>query len=106
MTPTEVDYFFFHQANAKMLKAIAGNLMKVFEITDVACEHKIPSSISFLGNTSVATIPKLFDLVKKKEIDGFPLKKGQTYVFASVGAGMHCNAIIYCSWTVVFWLSF
>ena len=97
MTPTEVDYFFFHQANAKMLKAIAGNLMKVFEITDVAYEHKIPSSISFLGNTSVATIPTLFDLVKKKEIDGFPLKKGQTYVFASVGAGMHCNAIIYRS---------
>lgn len=97
MTPNEVDYFFFHQANAKMLKAIAGNLMKVYEITDVAYEHKIPSSISFLGNTSVATIPTLYDLVQKKEIDGFPLKKGQTYVFASVGAGMHCNAVIYRS---------
>lgn len=97
MTPREVDYFFFHQANAKMLKAIAGNLMKAFAITEVDYSQKIPSSISFLGNTSVATIPTLFDLVKNNEIEGFPLKKGQTYVFASVGAGMHCNAIIYQS---------
>ncbi len=95
LTPRDVDYFFFHQANAKMLKAIAGNLMKAYAITDVDYSQKIPSSISFLGNTSVATIPTLFDLVKNKAIKGFPLKKGQTYVFASVGAGMHCNAIVY-----------
>lgn len=97
MDPSEVDYFFFHQANAKMLRAIAGNLMRTFDLKDVDYSKKIPNSISFLGNTSVATIPTLFDLVKNKEIEGFPLKKGQTYVFASVGAGMHCNAIIYQS---------
>lgn len=97
MTPEEVDYFFFHQANAKMLRAIAANLMREYKIDSNDYEHKIPSSISFLGNTSVATIPTLFDLVKKNEIDGFPLEKGQTYVFASVGAGMHCNAIVYRS---------
>lgn len=95
MTPREIDYFFFHQANAKMLKAIAGNLMKAYDITNVDYAQKIPSSISFLGNTSVATIPTLFDLVKNKIVEGFPLEKGQTYVFASVGAGMHCNAIVY-----------
>lgn len=95
MSPKEVDYFFFHQANAKMLKAIAGNLMKAFDISDHDFAHKIPSSISFLGNTSVATIPTLYDLVKNNRIEGYPLKKGQTYVFASVGAGMHCNAFVY-----------
>ncbi len=97
ITPDEVDYFFFHQANAKMLRVIARNLMNLYDLEATAYEHKIPSSIHFLGNTSVATIPTLFDLVNKNKIEGFSLKKGQTYVFASVGAGMHCNAVIYKS---------
>ena len=95
--PDDVDYFFFHQANAKMLRAIASNLMDLYNITDDAYVHKIPSSIGFLGNTSVATIPTLFDLVSKGKMDGFTLEEGQTYVFASVGAGMHCNAVVYKS---------
>lgn len=52
---------------------------------------------SFLGNTSVATIPTLFDLEDKNKMEGFSLKKRQTYVFASVGAGMHCYALVYKS---------
>jgi len=97
ITPSEVDYFFFHQANAKMLRVIASNLMDLYGITDQQYVNKIPSSISFLGNTSVATIPTLFDLVNKQQMEGFTLKEGQTYVFASVGAGMHCNAVVYKS---------
>jgi len=97
ITPSEVDYFFFHQANAKMLRVIASNLMDLYGITDQQYVDKIPSSISFLGNTSVATIPTLFDLVNKQQMEGFALKEGQTYVFASVGAGMHCNAVVYKS---------
>lgn len=97
ITPSEVDYFFFHQANAKMLRVIASNLMDLYGITDQQYVDKIPSSISFLGNTSVATIPSLFDLVNKQQMEGFTLKEGQTYVFASVGAGMHCNAVVYKS---------
>jgi 3-oxoacyl-[acyl-carrier-protein] synthase-3 len=97
ITPSEVDYFFFHQANAKMLRVIASNLMDLYGITDQQYVNKIPSSISFLGNTSVATIPMLFDLVNKQQMEGFTLKEGQTYVFASVGAGMHCNAVVYKS---------
>ena len=97
ITPSEVDYFFFHQANAKMLRVIASNLMDLYGITDQQYVDKIPSSISFLGNTSVATIPTLFDLVNKQQMEGFTLKEGQTYVFASVGAGMHCNAVVYKS---------
>ncbi|MDB2672975.1 ketoacyl-ACP synthase III [Flavobacteriaceae bacterium] len=97
ITPSEVDYFFFHQANAKMLRVIASNLMDLYGITDQQYVDKIPSSISFLGNTSVATNPTLFDLVNKQQMEGFTLKEGQTYVFASVGAGMHCNAVVYKS---------
>ncbi len=95
LTPKDIDLFFFHQANAKMLTGIARNLMQLYGQENEAYEHKIPSSISFTGNTSVATIPTLFDLVKRGKMEGFELKSGQKYVFASVGAGMHCNAVVY-----------
>lgn len=94
-TPKDIDMFFFHQANEKMLVAIARNLMKLYHQEKEAYSHKIPSSIHFLGNTSVATVPTLFDLVKKGKVDNFELKAGQKYIFASVGAGMHCNAFVY-----------
>jgi 3-oxoacyl-[acyl-carrier-protein] synthase-3 len=97
INPSDVDYFFFHQANGKMLKVIAKNLMELYNIDDTSYQSKIPTSIEFLGNTSVATIPTLFDLVNKNKMEGFKLEKNQTYVFASVGAGMHCNSFIYKS---------
>ena len=97
INPKDVDYFFFHQANGKMLKVIASNLMKLYHIDDENDASKIPMSIEFLGNTSVATIPTLFDLVNKNKMEGFKLEKNQTYVFASVGAGMHCNSVVYKS---------
>ncbi|MFK7972290.1 MAG: 3-oxoacyl-ACP synthase III family protein [Bacteroidia bacterium] len=97
LTPRDVDMFFFHQANAKMLTVIARNLMKLYGQEKEEYAHKMPSSISFLGNSSVATVPTLFDLVRKGKIEGFSLQPGQTYVFASVGAGMHCNAVVYRS---------
>ena len=97
INPKDVDYFFFHQANGKMLKVIASNLMKLYDIDDENYASKIPMSIEFLGNTSVATIPTLFDLVNKNKMEGFELAKNQTYVFASVGAGMHCNSLVYRS---------
>ena len=95
LSPNDIDYFFFHQANAKMLRVIAHNLMRLFDSADSEYAHKIPSNIATTGNTSVATVPTLFDMVKNKQMEGFELKAGQTYVFASVGAGMHCNAFVY-----------
>jgi 3-oxoacyl-[acyl-carrier-protein] synthase-3 len=95
VNPKDVDYFFFHQANGKMLKVIASNLLKLYDIEDENYASKIPMSIEFLGNTSVATIPTLFDLVNKNKMEGFELAKNQTYVFASFGAIMHCNSVVY-----------
>jgi|TARA_B110001450_G_C17319453_1_gene358778 3-oxoacyl-[acyl-carrier-protein] synthase-3 len=69
-----------------MLRVIASNLIKIYGIEDESYKNKIPSSISFLGNTFVATIPTLFDLVNKNAMEGFELKENQTYLFASVGA--------------------
>ena len=55
----------------------------------------MPMSIQKLGNSSVATVPTLFDLVKNKQLENHELHKGDKVIFASVGAGMHINAIVY-----------
>lgn len=90
-----VDMFLFHQANAKMLCAIAKNLAGLYGVSADIFAGKIPSTIEFLGNTSVATIPTMLDLVLKNKLDGYNISDGQIAVMASVGAGMHCNAMVY-----------
>ena len=91
----DVDRFLFHQANAKMLAAIAKNLAEIYGVSVDTFDGKIPSTIEFLGNTSVATIPTMLDLIRKNKLDGYAITDGQISVMASVGAGMHCNALVY-----------
>jgi 3-oxoacyl-[acyl-carrier-protein] synthase III len=91
----DVDMFLFHQANGKMLSAIAHNIATLYERKDYNFEGKIPTTIEFLGNTSVATIPTMMDLIRQHKLGDFEFKKGQLVVMASVGAGMHCNALVY-----------
>lgn len=91
----DVDIFLFHQANAKMLCAIAKNLAGIYGVSADAFAGKIPSTIEFLGNTSVATIPTMLDLIRKNQLDGYSISEGQVAVMASVGAGMHCNSMVY-----------
>ena len=55
----------------------------------------MPMSIHKLGNSSVATIPTLYDLVKRGELSNHQLERGDIVMFASVGAGMNINAICY-----------
>jgi 3-oxoacyl-[acyl-carrier-protein] synthase-3 len=55
----------------------------------------LPMNIEVFGNSSVATIPTLFDLVKKTNYQGHKVFKGDIIMFASVGAGMNINAITY-----------
>ena len=55
----------------------------------------LPMNIEEFGNSSVATIPTLFDLVKKTNYKGHILSEGDIIMFASVGAGMNINAITY-----------
>ena len=52
-------------------------------------------SIHKLGNSSVATIPTLLDLVRKGTMAEHLLAKGDVILFASVGAGMNINAVCY-----------
>lgn len=58
-------------------------------------EDVMPMTIHELGNSSVATVPTLFDLVTRGKIEGQKLEKGDVVLFASVGAGMNVNAITY-----------
>jgi 3-oxoacyl-[acyl-carrier-protein] synthase-3 len=85
---------FIHQANEKMDEAIIKELYKLYGITTTP-ENIMPMSIHNLGNSSVATIPTLFDMVQKGLMPEHKLTAGDVILFASVGAGMNINAVCY-----------
>ncbi len=85
---------FIHQANEKMDEAIIKELYKLYGITN-APEHVMPMSIHNLGNSSVATVPTLLDMVRKGLMPQHKLQAGDIIMFASVGAGMNINAVCY-----------
>lgn len=82
-----------HQANEKMDEAIINRFYKLFNQT--APKDIMPMSIHDLGNSSVATVPTLFDLLIRGEIENQSIKKGDVLLFASVGAGMNINSFVY-----------
>lgn len=89
----QVKKIFIHQANEKMDEEIARRL---FESYGLPCPPGImPMNIQWLGNSSVATVPTLYHMVRKKEITGQEIFAGDVIVFASVGAGMSINAVCY-----------
>jgi len=55
----------------------------------------MPMTIAWLGNGSVATLPTMFDLLQKGKLDNQRLHSGDIALFASVGAGMNINAMVY-----------
>jgi len=91
---SDVNKFFLHQANEKMDEGFVKALYKLVGSKDVPT-NIMPMSIHQLGNSSVATIPTLYDLVKKNLMEGHSIATGDIVVFASVGAGMNINAICY-----------
>jgi 3-oxoacyl-[acyl-carrier-protein] synthase-3 len=92
-TIDDIKKIFIHQANEKMDEAIIERFYKMNDRQ--APETIMPMSIKTLGNSSVATIPTLYDLFLQGEFDHDELQKGDTIMFASVGAGMNINAIVY-----------
>ena len=89
----ELKKVFLHQANSKMDDAIIERFYKLYE-TDMP-EGIMPMTIHYLGNSSVATVPTLFDMVRKGEFEGHEINPGDVVLFASVGAGMNINAFTY-----------
>jgi 3-oxoacyl-[acyl-carrier-protein] synthase-3 len=90
----ELKKIFIHQANEKMDEAIIKRLYQLYGI-DEPPVNIMPMSIGWLGNSSVATIPTLFDLVRKEQLPPHQLHPGDVILFASIGAGMNINAVCY-----------
>ena len=89
----DVKKILIHQANEKMDEAIIDRFYKLYDKTAPA--NIMPMSIHDLGNSSVATVPTLFDLILQGQIDNHEINKGDILIFASVGAGMNINAFVY-----------
>jgi 3-oxoacyl-[acyl-carrier-protein] synthase-3 len=83
-----------HQANDKMDSAILQRLFKLYGKETIP-QDIMPMTISWLGNSSVATVPTLLDLIRKNKLNGHTIKEGDKIVMASVGAGMNINAVVY-----------
>ena len=89
----DIKKILIHQANEKMDEAIINRFYKLYD--KVAPEGIMPMSINFLGNSSVATVPTLYDLLLQGKLEDHEINKGDILLFASVGAGMNVNAFIY-----------
>lgn len=91
---SDINKFLFHQANAKMIEAILKRTQRQFGVRELN-PTVMPMTISWLGNSSVATIPTILDLLYKGKLEEHESRSGDIHVFASVGAGMNVNSIVY-----------
>jgi len=89
----DVKKILIHQANEKMDEAIVQRFYKLYDME--MPEGIMPMTINKLGNSSVATVPTLYDMILKGKLEGHSINKGDIILFASVGAGMNINAIVY-----------
>lgn len=76
----EIDLFLLHQANVRIIASVAKRL-------GVAIEH-FPVNLEHYGNTSAASVPILFDEVKKSG----SIKEGDKIVLAGFGGGLTWGA--------------
>ena len=90
---TTVKKILIHQANEKMDEAIIKRFYKLYGME--MPENIMPMTINKLGNTSVATVPTLYDLILKGNLGDHHFLTGDVIIFASVGAGMNINAMVY-----------
>lgn len=89
-----IDKILLHQANEKMDEAILKRLFKLYNIKEIP-EGIMPMIIERLGNSSVATVPTLFDLIQKGELPKHSFSTNDKILLASVGAGMNINCVAY-----------
>jgi 3-oxoacyl-[acyl-carrier-protein] synthase III len=91
---SEINKVLIHQANEKMDEAILTRLFKLYGL-EFTNKTIMPMIISWLGNSSVATIPTLLDHMLNGKLKDQIIRKGDRVVFTSVGAGMNINAVVY-----------
>lgn len=79
----EIDYFILHQANRRIIEAVAKRLK-----TDIA---KFPMNLEEYANTSAATVPVLLDEMNRKGV----FHRGQKIILAGFGAGLTWAACLF-----------
>jgi 3-oxoacyl-[acyl-carrier-protein] synthase III len=94
LTLDDINKVLIHQANEKMDDAILHRLFKLYGSTKSHIDI-MPMTINKLGNSSVATLPTLLDLILNGKLSGHKISENDHVVFASVGAGMNINAFTY-----------
>ena len=82
LSTEDIDFFILHQANKRIVEAVAKRLKVSVE--------KFPMNLQEYGNTSSASIPILLDELNKKEI----LKPGNKIIMAGFGAGLSWGATL------------
>lgn len=81
----DIDYFFLHQANIRILEKMAKKLG--------VSNQKFPTNLAHYGNTSAATIPIL---LSECVADGrIQLDSGQTIVLSGFGGGLTWGTLIF-----------
>jgi 3-oxoacyl-[acyl-carrier-protein] synthase-3 len=83
LTVDEVDWLLLHQANQRILDAVADRLK--------IPPHKVISNLENYGNTSAASIPLALD----EEVRQGRVKPGDTIVAAGFGAGLSWGAAVF-----------
>ncbi len=89
----DVSKVLIHQANEKMDEAIVARFYKLYN--KEMPKGIMPMTINKYGNSSVATVPTLLDEIRKENLENHQINKGDILLFASVGAGMNINAVVY-----------
>jgi 3-oxoacyl-[acyl-carrier-protein] synthase-3 len=82
MTADDLDWFIPHQANLRIIEAVAKRLKLPME--------KVLVNVDRYGNTSAATIPTMLDEANR---DG-RIKSGQTVLMDAFGAGLTYGSIL------------
>ena len=82
MTADQIDTYFIHQANLRIIKYIEQMLQQPTE--------KFPTNIEKYGNTSSASLPILLDETKRAG----KLHEGDMIAFSAFGAGLVSGAMI------------
>lgn len=90
----QVSKILLHQANEKMDEAIIQRFYRQYKMR-ADTEKVMPMNIKTLGNSSVATVPTLYDMILKGDMPEHQIHDGDVIIFASVGAGMNINSIVY-----------
>lgn len=79
----EIDYFILHQANRRIIEAVAKRLK-----TDIS---KFPMNVEEYANTSAATVPILLDEMNRRGM----FRRGQKIILSGFGAGLTWAACLF-----------